>query len=129
MRGYHGIVIDGWRIGSSQESPIFGKPRFERNLWHESIARQPTRHRPLRLPGESDKDQVGQLLCTYRAKINEPNLVEPDKNQAGQLLHGKTRKHSIKKLQFLVIAEFSPLLAPTGALIVIVCYYTSTVTF
>ena len=41
---------------------------------------------------ELDKDQVGQLLCTYRAKINKPHLVEPDKYQAGQLLHGKIRK-------------------------------------
>ena len=35
--------MSGWffiRIGSSQESPIFGEPRFERNLWHESIARE-----------------------------------------------------------------------------------------
>ena len=67
----------------------------------------------------------------YRAKINKPNLVEPDKNQVGQLLYGKIGKISIKKLQsrILVVVEFSPLLALTGALIVIVCYYISTATF
>ena len=40
------VMVSSWtallfiRIASSQEKPIFGKLVFERNLWHESLARQ-----------------------------------------------------------------------------------------